>query len=195
MAFAPGPTVVRVQYSTAYGFHTQQLHMRAWTPPETGHDLGFVDRWSDDAPTDVEDMLLALLALEVPFFPVSTGFNVATIYTQATPTSPLIPQVSKAIAAVIGTNVVAGWSKAVEETIVLRTTNNGVAKIVLLDCDSENSFDADRVVGNIAKVDDLVVEFSDTLNGWTGQDDGRPATFIGAFKTLNERLRKSYRMT
>lgn len=194
MANAPGPTVVDIQYHNLFGVHVQRLHVRGWVEVSVGFDLGQVSRWSDDGLIDLEDMVRDLVTKEADFYDDDTFFDVVTVLTQATPTSVLVPQVSKALG--IQGTVVTGftWSKAVQVTNVWRTADNGIAKIVNLDCESLNDFDAVRILPGSGALFDINGLFTDNTLAWQGQDDSKPATFIGQFKTLNEALRKHYRM-
>lgn len=195
MANDPGPTVIDIQYSTRYGFHMMRLHTRAWTPPSSGHDLGEVPRWSDDTPIDVKTMVTDLVTEFLPFFPDTTSFNFATVATNAVPNTPLVPQATQTLTGLVGTSLDLTWSKAVQQTMVARTIGHGVAKIVLLDCESFSSFDAVRDFSTAPDLVSIMLEFFDITNAWSGNDNTRPNVAIGSFKTLNEKLRKAYRMT
>lgn len=191
----PGPTVVRIQYSTAFGFHIMSLHMREWTPATSGHDLGEVRKWSDDSLIDVETMVTDLVTLFLPFYPATASFDLASIYTNSAAGDPLLPGASKVLTGLVGTTATPGWDKAVQQTISVRSLSNNIAKIVMLDCGSFNSFAPVRVTGAAPDIDAIVAEFKSDDNGWSAADNTQPATFIGSFKTLNEALRKAYRMT
>jgi len=194
MPHAPGPTVVDVQYHNLQGIHVQRLHVRGWVEVSVGFDMGQVSRWSDDALIDLKDMVVDLVTLEADLYDDDTSFDVATVLTQATPTSVLVPQVSVALG--IPGTVASGftWSKAAQITNVWRTTGNGIAKIVMLDAQSSNDWDAVRTLPGSGTLHDINGLFTNSTLAWQGQDDTKPATFIGQFKTLNEALRKHYRM-
>lgn len=195
MANDPGPTVVDLGYSTPFGFHIARLHLREWTEISSGHPLGEVPEWSDDALVDVQDMVEALITTFLPFYKSTTSFNTATILTNSAPGENLVPQASVALSGLVGTDTTTPWAKAVQQTVVMRTIGNGVVKVVNLDCQSFNDFDAVRQVGAAADIDAICAELKLATNAWCGNDNTRPNTFIGAFKTLNEKLRRAYRMT
>lgn len=192
---APGPTIIQVQYSTPFGFHNMRMYTRHWNPASTGHDLGEVGRWSDDTLIDLETMVNDMVTLFLPFYKADCSFDLATVFTQAAPGDPLIPVASKALTGMVGTDVTTCQRKAVQLTTSMRTVGNNIAKSVLLDCQSFNNFDPVRTVGAAPDIDLIVAEFADVTNAWSGKDDTRISTFIGAFKTLNEALRKAYRQT
>lgn len=193
--FAAGPTVARIQYVSAYGFHTMQIPTRVWSAPTSGEPLGTVPRWSDDTQIDLFDMLSGFVDLLLPLYPDSASFNNITILTQATPTSNFVPQISAALSAKIGTASAPGWTKAVQATISMRDTATNAVKYVLLDSTSNNEFDAIRILSTIPAVGDIVDYVADTANAFSSQGDARPYTFLGYFRTLNEKLRRAYRMT
>jgi hypothetical protein len=172
-----------------------RLHTRTWSEIDIANPLGQVPKWIDDSLISVEDMVTDLLTLYLPFWPSTTSFNIATVLTQATPTSVLVPVASVELTGLVGTSVAASWQKAVQQTTVVRAVDGSIAKLVFLDCDSFDSFEAVRATGAAPDLDDIVAEFKDGDNAWASAGDSRPNTFIGSFKTLNEKLRKAYRMT
>lgn len=187
------PAFVEYEYSGTFGPHSMRLPVREWNPTGPSGDMGGFPRWSDDTNIDAEAMIDALAALFAPFYTASFAFTRATIYTLATPSSDPQPQVSKTLN-VDGTELTPGWMQAVQFTISARTTLFGVAKLVLLDVDSTNSFAKITSLGEKAILDDLLNEWFDTDNAWSGRDGGRPASLISATTTLNEALRRANRM-
>jgi hypothetical protein len=193
--FAAGPTVVRIQYTSAFGFHTMQICTRLWSPPTSGEPLGTVPSWIDDTQIDLFDMVSGFVDLLLPFYPVTASFNNATVFTQADETANFIPQISSELTAKIGTAVAPFWTKAVQATISLRDTETNAVKYVLLDSASFGEFDAIRNLATVDAVFDIVDYVRSTANAFSSQAGLRPFTFLGYFRTLNEKLRKSYRMT
>lgn len=192
---APGPTVVRLEYQSEFGFHVAQIPTRAWSAPTSGEPLGTVPRWSDDTQIDLFDMLDGYIDLLLPFFKDTCSFNTATVLTQATPTSALVPQISALLSAKIGTAATPGWYKAVQNTITMRDTANNIAKYVLLDSASFNDWNPIHNLASVPAVEDIVTYLFDNDLAFSSQGDNRPLTFLGVFKTLNEKLRRRYRMT
>jgi hypothetical protein len=71
----------------------------------------------------------------------------------------------------------------------------GIAKIVMLDFRSNGDFATVRSLPGSGDLFDLDAQFTDETHAWAAADNTRPKTFLGAFRTLNEKLRKAYRMT
>jgi hypothetical protein len=96
---------------------------------------------------------------------------------------------------IAGTATPLGWSEAVEQTFVIRTTDFGIFKYVLLDAQTNNFFGKVAVSDFAPEYDALMDELTSVDNGWSGRDNARPAIVKGATITLNEKLRRSYRLT
>lgn len=129
-----------------------------------------------------------------PFYPASYTFDGYTIYTMDTPTSPAIPRVQTALA-VVGTNGTPGNTKAVQATWTWKTTLGGIFKVVNLDMGNNNSFERVTLSGLGAAGLALVAEVQSDGNGWAGRDGGQPTFFLQVSYTMNEKLRRAYRMT
>lgn len=141
-----------------------------------------------DAPTMIEDFVDLLL----PFYPATVEFDNVIVFSQPTPADDPVPVASLVFTGKIGTQATPGWTKAVQLTMSVRSTNFGVAKYSFLDAASGDTFDPIRVADT--PMQNLLDEVGDTSLGWSAQDNGRPNVFIGLTKTLNEKLRKAYRM-
>lgn len=187
------PAFVKIEYLSAYAPHAMLIPTREWSPPAGGFAYGSFPRWSDDTARDADDMIGDLLEdLELFFSPTTTFYN-WTIFTQDSPSDDPVPRVSKSVTEV-GTDASDTWEKAVQSTINFRTAGFKASKIVLLDAPGLDNFD--RVVdpADSVALTALVPEFTSVLNAWSGRDGTRPATFISLTRTLNEALRRRYRM-
>jgi hypothetical protein len=80
-------------------------------------------------------------------------------------------------------------------TVNFRTSLFGKAKLVLLDFSALDDWSKVRTLPGSGALFDLVGEFTASTNGWQGQDNGQPTTFVSVTRTLNEKLRRSYRLT
>jgi hypothetical protein len=192
MPNSPGPTQILINSHSAYGFHKSALNANEWhSTPDVG-GAGAIEAW-DATLIDTDDMVVALVTLLAPFFPASYHFDNYIVFTYATPDADPVPVASNPLT-VVGTSAAPGWSKATQTTLSFRTDLFGIAKIVLLDVDSQDSFDKTVVVPPATPLEALVTEFTLDTNGWSGRDGGRPDTYISATTTLNEKLRREYRM-
>lgn len=193
MPNSPGPTQILINYHSAFGFHKMALNANEWHSTPDVNGSGAIEAW-DATLIDTDDMVKALVTLFAPFFPATVSFDNYIVFTYASPTADPVPVASGALTT-IGTSGTPGWSKAVQATLSFRTDLFGIAKIVFLDYDSQDSFDKTVIIPGGSPLEDLRDEFVLDTNGWSGRDGGRPDTYLSATVTLNEKLRKSYRMT
>lgn len=187
------PAFIKVEYQSQFGAHTMTLPTLGTNIDPSDPTLSTIDTWVGGTvlwTTMVND----LLALVDDFYGISTTFDVATLFTQESATADPIPRASVALA-VVGDIPAPQWDKAVQFSITARTTNFGLAKLVMMDADSFDDWDKIVALAAAPAVQALFNEWADPTNGWSAQDNGRPATFLQATKTLNEKLRRSYRMT
>jgi len=184
MPASPAPAYVRINYHSAYGQHTMQVPTLAWSSNQ-------FTTWASGSVTDSK-MIDDLVALLLPFYPSTVTFDNWIVFSQPTPTDAPVPVNASTFTGMDGTAGSPGWTKAVQLTMSVRSTNFGVAKYVFLDGASGNNFDPIRVADSAMLA--VLAEVADTSNGWSAQDNGRPDTFIGLTKTMNEKLRKAYRM-
>lgn len=190
MANGLQPSYVVINYHTAYGVHKMTIPTRQWSPSPapTGQFL----TWNDGA-VDADTMITDLVTELADFWPETTTFDDYVIYNFPDPDGDSNPVASGTLA-IDGTNVVAGWSKAVQQTISLRTTAFGLAKLVLLDVSTGNQFDLVTAGAFTAAYDDVLDQLSDEDHAWAGRDNKRVVQMVQAATTLNERLRREYRM-
>lgn len=195
MPYAPGPTFVRGAYHSVYGFHTFEIPTRDFIPGSISGDLGQCLAWDGTTVVGISGMIEEYLTLVKALYPSTTSFDNLTLFTQATPTSPPVPQASFALTGVIGTATTPGWHKATQGTLTMRDTGANQAKFVLLDVGSGDSFDPIRSLGVSASVDAIVDLVTDDTQAFSSRAGFKPQTFLGYFMTLNEKLRRAYRMT
>jgi hypothetical protein len=184
MAESAAPAFFRVNYHSAYGPHTLQVPTLEWVG-------GLFTTWASGTVADdvmITDYVTALL----PFYPSTVVFDNFLVFTQASPSSDPLPVNSGTFTSLVGSAGTPGWTKAVQLTMSVRSDTFGVAKYVFLDAASGNNFDPIRTADGSMTA--LMTVLSDVANGFAARNNGRPNTFIGLTKTLNEKLRKAYRM-
>lgn len=184
------PAFVEIAYHSDFGAHVQTIPTLDWDP--TGATYGFFDTHTGST-VDAETMIDALIALEKKFFPTTVVFDSWTIFTKDTPTSPSNPRVQKNIT-VAGTVGTPGWFKAAQATWTFKTDLFGEFKIVNLDVATLDAWD--KITSATASADQIafIAALRDNGNGWAGRDGGRPEFFQQIAFTLNEKLRREYRM-
>lgn len=187
------PAYFDVVYTSDYGSHRMTLPVREWSPGGGTNDSGTILAW-DESDRDAEAMLVELLEVIATQFPVTVAFNSYTIYTKDSPTAPSQPVFSHLITpAVAGTDETPGWTKAVQNTWTIRCDDFSIFKLVLLDSSSNDEFDPFLEADNPG-VSDVMDVLNAVTNGWQSRQNGRPQTFLQISTTLNEKLRRAYRM-
>lgn len=185
------PTFINVFYHTAYAQHIQQLKCREWT---NGSDMGTVIKWTDDSPRDVLTMLTDLLTLEAVAYPDTMSFDLAILYTKETPESPAILRKVKGLS-IAGSTASSDWAEAVQLSLNGKDTEGKTVKLVLLDVPSGNVFSKLYTVDIAAAFLAIWAEFKDPDNGWQSESNHQPDELITQTLTLNEKLRRGYRLT
>jgi hypothetical protein len=191
MANSLYPAYVKLDYHSAYGLHSAILPTRAWSPGSPGSS-GTFDSWNS-TPVVAATMIAAMVDLIKPFYLATAGFDLYTIYTLEDEFSPAHPRFSDELTDV-GTSTETEWAKAVQTTFSMRTDLFGIAKLVLLDAPAAGGFDRITSFGASPEAQAIVDEFADPDNAWAGRDGGRIDNLIKITYTLNEKLRKEYRM-
>lgn len=194
MPASPAPGFVKFEYHSAAGIHTAQIPTRAWQPPSGGFPFGSYARWNDDVEVDAETMLDDMVTAFTNFLSDTSVMDRWTIYTQATPESDPQPRASKAVSEP-GVDTSSTWEEAVQMTLTYRDTNFTQGKVVILDAVSNGVFP--KVIAPVAsdKYDVLFDELSDPLQAWSSREGYRPSVFVSATWTLNEKARRTYRLT
>ena len=191
---APGslfPADTFIEYHSAFGNHTMTIPMNAVTNPGAAANLLEVNAW--DASSRLwSDMVNDLVTEFLPRYDSDVEFDIATCRTYASVSAPPVP-IGTINLALAGTVVTPGWAKATQETIMFRDTGSNIAKLVLLDFATGNDW-AKYTNAAAIGVNGIVAQFTDDANGWRSRKDLRPANFIARTATLNEALRRNYRM-
>src|SRR3972149_4330643 len=187
------PAFVKIEYASAYGPHVQIIPTRAYTPPDATYEAGHFLDWANEDPVEADAMIHSLLLAEAGWLPTTTSFQRFTIFTQASPSAPPLPQYTQTDV-VAGTDATPGWTQAVQTTITLRTEGFKLAKVVLLDTVTEDLFGRYSTPGGIARIDNIVAELVLPTWAWSGRDGTRPNIMISTCFTLNEKLRRAYHM-
>jgi len=185
------PSFVKMFYHSAFAAHVRTIPTRAWYPGIAGN--GFYNNWFE-LPVDASDMIDALVAVEKVLHPPTTIFDYWEIWNYPDPDA--LPQpVQTGSLAVVGTSAGTGWSEAVEQTFMLRTTGFGIFKYVLLDVPTDNFFGKVAPASFTTPYNNLMAKLTDENWAWSGRDNFRPSIVKQATITLNEKLRRSYHLT
>jgi hypothetical protein len=194
MANFRGPFFVKISSHSEFGPHVQQIPTTDYTGPSLVFPFGVFTGW-DLTLADADVMIVALVDKMAKFFPAAYTFDNWQVFSQPTPADPAIPLAGNTFTAKVGTSVASGWDKATQATITWRSTTFGKSKLVFLDYSSGGDFSKIATLPGSGDLFDLDAEFTNVSNGWKAQDNGRPQTFISMTATLNEKLRRAYRLT
>ncbi len=192
MPFSPFPSAVKLQYHSEFAPHTQLIPTLQWTAfPDVGGAGAFVSH--NGGSVDADAMINALATVLAAFLPDTASFDSYIIYNHNVGTDALEPIRSKPMVKV-GTETTPGWDQATQVTVNWRTSGFNIFKLVMLDIATNNFFgktSALPTTGIIAGLDAIV---TDPDNAWAGRDNAIPQSFISQTLTLNEALRKRYRL-
>lgn len=187
------PAFVKISYTTQYAPHVHMLPTLNWLPTSITGTMGSYVAWNTvpiDAEAMIDDMINLLAAIADP----SGSYNLAEIYTKADPDAPARLQAAK-VYTVLGTSVGGGVRKAVQGTLNLKTQGGQAAKVTFLDYPhGAGQFDKVTPLGFNADFIALITALASTGNAWAGRDKTRINTALSVTATLNEALRKQYRM-
>lgn len=183
------PSFVEIDYHSAFGFHKMTIPTLQYD--NVNDEFATWSAGVVDSTEMIEDFVDTLL----PFFPSTVTFDNYTIFNKATPAAVPTPERSAILTGKVGGVATPGWNKAVQFTVTIRTEGFGILKIVLLDIDSGNSFERQGSVSTPSDFTSMMTQLTANNHGWSGQDDTQPNVFLQCSRTLNEKLRKSYRMT
>lgn len=185
------PASVVIDYHSLYGPHKMTIPTREWFPTAITGELGSYSTWNNTV-IDGETMVRALITWLKAFMTATASFDQVTAYTQATAESPNIPRASVVLGiAGISTNI--GNQQAVSATWNFKTTGNGNTKLVLLDTPIRNTwfakihpatFDTDQY--------NVINEFENPNNAWSGRDDNKPDVCRSITYDLNDKLQAMY---
>jgi len=138
-------------------------------------------------------MIDDLITLMAEFYPTTVVFDSWTIYTRTGYPNPWQPRVQKNVA-VAGTVAVPGLNQAMQATWTMKTAEFNILKIVMLDVATLNS--VTKITSATASADQIAFldALKDDAQAWCGRDKGQPSFFLQIAFTLNEKLRREYKM-
>lgn len=187
------PAFVKINYQSAYSIHTMTVPTVQYNPPSPLLPSGeFVLRGAL-LPTAAAAAVTDYVNKLKPYFKSTVKFVDFTIFTQAGPTEPPTPRYTGGLN-IVGTNASTGQDKAVQKTYTFRADDFSIFKIVMLDCPTV-SFDIFRNSPEDPALTALINYVTAPETFIQSQKGGRPVTFLQVATTLNEKLRRAYRMT
>lgn len=183
------PAFVQFFYHSPFSQHVQTVPTKAYSPSS-----GEFTNWNGVG-VDATDMITALMVQMTHFYPAGVLYDNARVFTQADANaSPVLRMLVTFLADNEGDFATPGESQAVEGTFSYLGDGGSKGRLVFLDCASGNNFAPQFTTGPSGILFDLLGIVSDLDNAWATRAGERPATFLQYSKTLNEKLRREYRM-
>lgn len=189
------PGYIQLDYHSVHAPHHEIIPTTPWFPTSISGTLGSY-AGHNGTPVDAEDMVNELVDALKVYYLSSTLFDLATVFTIANELAPVaIPRASIALS-VAGTSASAAPSKAVQNVFTFRTEEAHVLKLYLLDAPVIGG-NFDRNARGTWSANEIALEgvIKADGNAWVGRDGAQISSGIAVTKTLNEKLRKAYRMT
>lgn len=184
------PGFVNINYASQHGQHNMRIPTSLPFYDDGDAAWKFQTGVTSQAVATVVPAFVNLLR---PIFRTDTVFTDYTVYTLETPESQPAPRFSGGLN-LAGTNVATSFAnKATQMTFTFRTHTFGIFKLVLLDA-PVSSWEVIRDLSTWSDAEDIA-DYVMNPAGWVrGRDGGIPSTFLQVSRTLNERLRRAYRM-
>lgn len=184
------PACIRINYSSTYGIHSMTIPSTKFV--FTGGAWNF-EKEDLSVIGVVNTLVTAWVNIVKTAYPANCNFIDWQAFTFASPTDPAQPLVSGSLG-IVGTHGGGtGYSNhATQATHTWRTNEFGIFKLVWLDLNLINyEKNTNVAAGQAANINATVTG----ANTWMrGRDGGIPQTFLQSAYTLNEKLRKAYRM-
>ena len=187
------PCAVVIDYVNSFARHKMTIPLKEHSPVSGGHIAGTNLAW-DASQVDTDDMMQGLADLLKPFFFTDTTFTNYTIMEYADAESPGVPVVSQPFVTAVGTG--GATIPASQATFNFKTTGFHAFKIVMLDARVSATFAPLTALVSPANDDEIALRdyLTDDVNAFSGRDNERPQSLVRVTYTLNEKLRKSYRL-
>ena len=187
------PASFLIEYQTAFAIHTMTIPTRAWNPDLGTNGHGGYVAWNLDE-IDAEDEINGFVDLIKVFFKSTTSFLDATIFTKEDATAPNLPRTSFSLDQV-GTSAATGWEEATQQTWSFRDVNFKPFKLVMLDTPlAATGFEKLTDFTGLTDVLALETYLEGGAHAFQSRQNGKPDHLYQIAYTLNEKLRREYRM-
>jgi len=191
MANSLYPAFIVINEHSEFGAHKRTIPTRAWTGV-TGTSGNYVP-WGGGTVSDL--VMVGALVDKLKAVAVTTyHFDDFTVYTMDSPTATPQPRFAAAIGGA-GVLTAADAVPASQGTMSFRTSAFGKFKILLLDAIPSDDF-LPQAPGDFTSAQtDIATELQGDTAAWAGRDGSQITTLLRLTWTLNEKLRKAYRLT
>jgi hypothetical protein len=186
------PAFVKIDYTSVYAPHVMTVPSVPLIPAVGDAPPYFDLRGAEidvNADTAIRDYVAVLADLALG----TMVFNSYTIFSQPEVGDTPVP-VWSAPLNVVGTNPSAAAPvKACQQTYSFRATDFTIFKVVLLDFPPMSGFDRTTAPASVLQTN--LIDYVTADETWiASRGGGRPNVFLQLATTLNEKLRRSYRM-
>jgi hypothetical protein len=189
--FSLSPAFVVVSYHSVEAPHKMTLPTLAWDQlGGTSGNGGYV-AW-DNSNRDADDMIKDFVTLLAEITPSTTTYDSYQIYTKASALAPNILRAEGPLA-IAGTSG-ATYAPATQATFNLRTRGFHHAKIVLLDVEAPADFAPTFPSALSTDQGNVFANYALDSNAWAGRDNEQIDSIQRITWTLNEALRRAYRL-
>nr|CRY96386.1 hypothetical protein [uncultured prokaryote] len=187
------PAFVKIEYTSAYAPHVMTVPSVPLIAA-VGDAAPYFDLRGAEIDVSVVTAITDYVSVLKELFLASTVFNSATVFSQPSVGDAPVPVWSFPLG-IVGTNGAATLSnKAVQATYSFRATDFTIFKAVLLDVPVGAANDKVTAWPD-GSIQDNLVEYITAPETWiASRGGGRPNVFLQTAFTLNEKLRRSYRM-
>lgn len=194
MASSPGPWYVNIKYHSSFGPHSMTIPTLTWNDVASENPNGQFDTW-DPGGVDAQNMVEQLVTALLEFFGANVQFDNWIVYYKPDPVGVSQPKTGNNFTSFTGTDGSPGWEEAVQMTFNGRTADFGASKVVLLDAGSNGDFSKVSAIPGSGRIYDVEQILISDNNGWRGRDNAQITSLISVTITLNEKLRRAYRLT
>lgn len=184
------PSFVQINYHSPRGPHIATVPMKQWS---AGVDQGFVEDWVSTL-TNADTMIQEFVDGYAFLFPDNTVFDYYTIFNYEDEESDPVPVAFNTLtqlgATAVGSNI---WV-AVQQTVTFQCEGGHILKIVGMDAIAGTQFLPVGPTVIAAALPDLVAALTSTVNGWASRAGSMPLFGKQIAYTINEKLRKQYKL-
>ena len=185
------PAFLEISYHSAFGPHKMQIGI---TGIENIGELPVnltATAW-DASSRNIDEMVSELVTDIVPRFPAAAEFDNWSAFSQPLPSDIPLFVGARAISS-IGTAATPGWSQATQESVNMRDAGGNAFKLQLMDFATGDDW-AKYTNAAAIGLSEIFGDLSAMTNAWMSRMNLRPSSFISRTATLNEKLRRSYRL-
>lgn len=183
---------VLLTYKTPFSTHIQALPTQEWNAGIGTAGKGGYLTWNGD-PRDADDMIKDLVDKFCKMYNDTTTYNHYVIQSRVTINDVWLPMAESNLTK-DGTGTITGWEEAVQRTYMIRDTSiQSFSRLILLDAGTDNSFG--KYTTLTSDETEIIAELTDPDNAWSSRQGYRPNAFKNLTITLNEKLRKEYKLT